>query len=90
MTLVKFGAATSQISGYTWMEAEVSDDLQIIGTVLEDQDYLEKITKLQGYLDEVKVLPIKFLSWNETILVPAFAYGYGIAVLHSIYCLLIA
>lgn len=36
------------------MEAEVSDDLQIIGTVLEDQDYLEKITKLQGYLDEVK------------------------------------
>lgn len=35
------------------MEAEISDD-QIIGKAFEDQDYLEKITKLQGYLDEVK------------------------------------
>lgn len=42
------------------MEAKVLDDLQIIGTVLEDQDYLEKITKLQGYLDEVKLLLISF------------------------------
>lgn len=42
------------------MEAKVLVDLQIIGTVLEDQDYLEKITKLQGYLDEVKLLLISF------------------------------
>lgn len=35
------------------MEAEISDD-QTIGKAFEDQDYLEKITKLQGYLDEVK------------------------------------
>lgn len=39
------------------MEAEISDD-QTIGKAFEDQDYLEKITKLQGYLDEVKTLPI--------------------------------
>ena len=60
LTLVKFDAASSLISGYAWMEAKVLDDLQIIGTVLEDQDYLEKITKLQGYLDEVKLLLISF------------------------------
>lgn len=35
------------------MEAEISND-RISGEVLEDQDYLEKINKLEGYMDEVK------------------------------------